>query len=95
MKMILAATAFLFSATAAFAAPHTYQVTGPVLELTDTSITVSKGKDNWKLTRDANTKLPANIKVGSKVTIEYSMTAIDVTDKTPEAKAKPAAKAKK
>ena len=93
--MLLAVTAVLFSATATFAAPHTYQVTGPVLELTDKKIVVSKGKENWEITRDANTKIPADVKVGSKVTIEYSMTAVDVTDKTPKASDKAAKKDKK
>jgi len=91
MKLsILSATALVFSASAAFAAPKTYQVTGPVLELTDTTIVISKGKENWAISRDAATKLPATVKVGSKVTIEYTMTAVDVTDKTPDEKAKKA-----
>jgi len=55
-----------------------YQVTGPVLEITDTKIVVQKGKERWELTRDAATKLPADVKVGSKVTIQYSMTATSV-----------------
>lgn len=92
---ILAATALLLSTASAFAAPHSYQVTGPVLELTDKTIVVSKGKENWALTRDANTKIPADVKVGSKVTIEYSMTALDVTDKTPKPSDKAAKKEKK
>ena len=87
-KYLLATAAILFSATAALAAPHTYQVTGPVLELTDKKIVISKGTQNWELARDANTKIPASVKVGSKVTIEYSITAIDVTDKTTDKKAK-------
>lgn len=92
MKKIMLAAALCFSATAAisdvWAAPHTYQVTGPVLELTDKKIVVSKGRENWEIARDAATKVPANVKVGSKVTIEYSMTAVDVTDKTVEKKSK-------
>ena len=35
----------------------TYQVTGPVLEVTPTTITVKKGNDNWEIGRDANTKV--------------------------------------
>jgi len=76
------ASIVLFSASAAFAAPHTYQVTGPVLELSDKSIVVSKGRENWEIMRDKSTKIPADVKVGSKVTIEYTMTAVGVTDKT-------------
>lgn len=86
MKRLYIATAFALCSTSAMAAPHTYQVTGEVLELTEKSIVISKGKENWELTKDAATKLPAEVKVGSKVTIEYSMTAIDVTDKSPKDK---------
>ena len=85
-KLLIATTALLFSATAALAAPHTYQVTGQVLEVTDKKIVISKGKENWEIARDASTKVPADVKVGSKVTIEYSMAAVDVTDKTPSPK---------
>lgn len=70
----------LLLATSASAAPQakTYQVTGPVLEVTDTSITVKKGEDNWQIARDAGTKITGELKVGSKVTIEYRMVAVDV-----------------
>jgi hypothetical protein len=60
-----------------------YQVTGPVLEVTPTSITVQKGKDEWQLSRDKGTKVSGDVKVGSKVTIYYTMMAseIDVKEK--------------
>jgi len=75
--------AFLFSTTSLFAAsPDSYQVTGPILELTDTKIVVQKGSDKWELARTADTKVTGELKVGAKVTIHYSMTA-----KTIEAKA--------
>ncbi len=60
---------------------HNYQVTGPVLAVTDTSITVQKGKDPWTVSRDANTKVTGDLKVGSKVTIKYHMDADTVTVK--------------
>ena len=60
---------------------HAYQVTGPVLAVTDTSITVQKGKDPWSVSRDANTKVSGDLKVGSKVTIKYHMVADSVTAK--------------
>jgi membrane-bound ClpP family serine protease len=34
----------------------TYQVTGPVLEVTDSTITAQKGKEKWQLARDKETK---------------------------------------
>ena len=46
-----------------------YQVTGPVLEVSDSKIVVQKGKEKWELKKDAGTK-PADVKVGDKVTVE-------------------------
>lgn len=71
-------TAALLSSSYALA----YQVTGPVLEVTDSKIVVQKGKEKWELKKDAQTKLPANVKVGDKVTVEYSMTASQVEVKS-------------
>lgn len=44
----------LFLTNPALAAPQakTYQVTGEVLELTDTTIIVQKGEDRWQVARD-------------------------------------------
>ena len=67
------------------APPKTYQVTGPVLALTDDVITVQKGTDKWEIARDASTKVDGELKVGAKVTIEYRMTATSVTVKPPAA----------
>jgi len=78
-KCLIFVCVFLFAATFAFAAgPKTYQVTGPVLELTADTIVVQKGKDKWMLGRDAATKVTGDLKVGSKVTIEYTMKAVTV-----------------
>lgn len=68
-------------------APKTYQVTGPVLEVTADMIAVQKGKDRWEIARDAGTKIMGELKVGAKVTIEYRMTATTVEVK-PEAASK-------
>lgn len=83
-------TAFLTAALAlalnsfAIAGPKTYQVTGPVTALTDSVITVSKGKESWEVARDSSTKVTGDLKVGSKVTIEYTMTATTVEVKAAE-----------
>jgi hypothetical protein len=74
-------------ASPAFAEEKTYQVTGPVLELSDTAITVQKGKDKWTLARSKATKITGDLKVGSKVTIMYTMTAVSIETKD-DAKAK-------
>ena len=56
-------------------------VTGPVLELTDTKIVVQKGDEKWELARTPDTKVTGALKVGSKVTISYAMTAKSVAVK--------------
>ena len=85
---LLAAMTVSGAAGSARAAEKTYQVTGPVLEVSDTSITVEKGKEKWQLARDKETKGAADVKVGDKVTIEYSMTAKSIESKGGAAKAK-------
>lgn len=91
-KVLIFACAFLFAATVAFAAgPNKYQVTGPVLEVTADKIVVQKGNDKWELSRDAATKVTGDLKVGAKVTIEYTMKAVTVDvkeDKKADAKKK-------
>ena len=74
--------------SAAGAATKTYQVTGPVLEVTDTMIAVQKGKDRWEIARDAGTRITGDLKVGAKVTIEYRMTASTVEVKAEKASKK-------
>ena len=76
------------SSTARAADGKTYQVTGPVLEVTADKIVVQKGSDKWELARDAATKVTGNLKVGEKVTIEYRMTATSVDVKAAKASPK-------
>ncbi len=86
LKYALFASAAIVAFTpAAFAAGKTYQVTGPVLELTDSKIVVQKGDEKWEIAHD-KASVPASVKVGSKVTIEYTMTAVKVNDKGAEKK---------
>ena len=71
--------AVLLAATSLKAAEaKSYQVTGPVLALTATTITVQKGDDKWELSRNSSTKIKGDLKVGSKVTIYYSLIAEEV-----------------
>ena len=77
----------LLVASLAFAGPpNAYQVTGPVLELKDDVIVVQKGKDKWEIARGKDTKVAGDLKVGSKVTIEYRMTATMIEVKDAKAK---------
>jgi hypothetical protein len=75
---LLAAAGLALSSAAVAAGDKTYQVTGPVLEVTDTMVAVQKGKDRWEISRDANTKVTGDLKVGEKVTITYTMSATEV-----------------
>jgi hypothetical protein len=68
----------LFAGPALAALPKTYQVTGPVLEVRDDVIVVMKGKEKWEIARTPDTKITGELKVGSKVTIEYRMSAATV-----------------
>lgn len=71
--------AALLAATCLNAADRkSYQVTGPILEITPTTIVVQKGNDKWELARDSKTKITGDLKVGSKVTIYYTMVAVEV-----------------
>lgn len=87
-KVLVVLAGLMFAATVACAAgPKTYQVTGPVLEIKGDIIVVEKGgNEKWEIARDAVTKVNGDLKVGSKVTIEYTMTAKKIEVK--EAKAK-------
>ena len=85
---VLAAVVLIGVAYAA--APKTYQVTGPVLEVSSDQIVVKKGNDRWEISRTADTKVTGDLKVGAKVTIQYRMVATSV-----EVKAATAAKAPK
>ena len=91
LLLSVAATSLLF-ANGASPAVETYQVTGPVLEVTDDHVVVQKGPDKWELARDASTKVTGELEVGAKVTIEYRMTATSVAVAAEGVAKKPAAK---
>jgi len=79
-------------AGAALAADKTYQVTAPILEVTDSTIVVQKGKEKWEIARTKDTKVTGDLKVGAKVTIMYTMTAVSVEVKGDAKADKPAKK---
>ena len=85
--VVLLALMGMISATPALGAGKTYQVTGPVLAVTDDTIVVQKGSEQWEIGREASTKVTGELKVGAKVTIEYRMTATTVTVKGEKAAA--------
>jgi hypothetical protein len=77
---------FLFSSLALAAGPKNYQVTGPVLEMKDDLIVVQKDKEKWEIAKDKDTKVTGDLKVGSKVTIQYQMKATAVEVKADDKK---------
>ena len=68
----------LASISLATAAPKAYQVTGPVLEVNESTIVVQKGNERWEIARDAKTKAGGDVKVSDRVTIHYWMTAKEI-----------------
>jgi hypothetical protein len=78
--------AFLAASSLNAADAKTYQVTGPVLEVTPTTITVQKGDDKWEVARGSKTKITGDLKVGAKVTIYYTMVATEVEVKDAKGK---------
>ena len=81
-KSLMLAVAMLAVAAmpAHAAAPKSYQVTGPVIAMDADKITVQKGSEKWEIA-NGTAAIPAGVKVGSKVTIMYTMTATSVTAK--------------
>ena len=93
---LLAAASLALSSAAFAAGAKTYEVTGPVLEVTDSMIVIEKGakKERWEINRDSNTKVTGDLKVVEKVTVTYTMTATEAEEKAAkgakkEAKAAP------
>lgn len=88
IRSLLLAVAFSFTTIGlSFAGPKTYQVTGPVLALTDSTVTVQNtAGEKWELGRDASTKITGELKVGAKVTIQYTMSATTVDVKADDGK---------
>jgi len=67
-RTLFLAVAALSMSTAALAADvKTYQVTGPVLDMTADSITVQKGKDKWEIAKGADTKMMGDVKTALSV----------------------------
>ena len=90
-RIVLSAVLLVFAVSVAYAASvKSYQVTGPVLELKDDVIVVQKGTDKWEIARDKATKVTGDLKVGSKVTIQYQMSAQEIEVKDAPKKEAPA-----
>ena len=83
MNLRLMLVAVLMTVSGAVYAAKGYQVTGPVTELTDSKIVVTKGTEKFEVARNPQTKVTGGeLKVGDRVTVYYDMTATDVEVKT-------------
>lgn len=83
MKRSLAVFAAL-----ALAAPvaMAYQVTGTVVEVSDTKIVVDKDGEKHEMARTKETKTSGAVKKGDKATVQYKMTATNIEVKGGAAK---------
>ena len=82
---LLAAACVALSSSAFAAGAKTYEVTGPVLEASDSMIVIQKGKERWEVNRDSSTKVAGDLKVGAKVHITYTVNATEVDVKADKA----------
>jgi hypothetical protein len=83
IKIVAVLSALLLFAQASLgASAKTYQVTGPIVELTDKVIVVQKGDERWEIARNPDTRVKGQLKVGQKVTVHYRMSAASVETKS-------------
>jgi hypothetical protein len=75
---LLAATSLALSGATFGAGAKTYQVTGTVVEMTGSKITVQKGTEKLEIDLDPTIKTTGDVKLGATVTITYVMSATKV-----------------
>lgn len=85
MKIAISVLAVSLVSLPAFAA-KTYQVTGPILDITDSAIVIQKGKEKWEIAKSAATSVKGDLQKGAKATVEYTMTATSVEAKAAKPK---------
>jgi hypothetical protein len=87
---LLAAASLALSDATFAAGAKTYQVTGTVVEMTGSKITVQKGTEKWEIDLDPTIKTTGDVKVGATVTITYVMSATKVEGGAAAAEPSPA-----
>jgi hypothetical protein len=75
---LVGAVSLAFSGGAFAAGAKTYQISGTVVEMTGSKITVQKGTETWEIDLDPTIKTTGDVKVGVPVTITYVMSATKV-----------------
>ncbi|WP_045226818.1 hypothetical protein [Methyloterricola oryzae] len=88
MKATLLASSVLAALAVSFPvmAGKTYQVTGPILDITDSAIVIQKGKEKWEIAKAGNTTVKGDLQKGGKATVEYTMSATTIEVKPAKAK---------
>jgi hypothetical protein len=92
--LILLCVSSLAAMSGATAGPKEYPLTGPIVSISDTTLVVQQArtKETWEFARTPDTKGAADLKVGDRVTVHYSMQAVSVEPKPEKApKASPSA----
>ncbi|WP_413291479.1 hypothetical protein [Bdellovibrio sp. HCB337] len=80
LRSVSATMAILLISSLGFAAaPKTYQVTGPIVEVKEDTIVVDKKGELWEISKDAAAQVTGELKKGNKVTIKYKMVATEVS----------------
>jgi hypothetical protein len=77
ISMVTAVSLALSGAVLA-AGAKAYQITGAVVEMTGSKITVQKGTEKWEIDLDPTMKATGDVKVGAAVTVTYVMSATKV-----------------
>jgi hypothetical protein len=80
-KMIVLACMLIFMATTAGAGSKTYMIDGTITDIKGDVLTIQKDNAKYEMTRDAGAKVNGEMKVGSKVTVVYKMTATTIVVK--------------
>ncbi len=71
------------------AGAKSYQVTGPITDISGDTITVTKGTEAFQINLPKGTKGADGLKKGDKVTVHYAMTATEITSKAAPKNAEP------
>ena len=87
---MVTAVSLALSGAVLAAGAKTYQVTGTVVDMTGSKITVQKGTEKWEIDLDPTMKATGDVKVGATVTITYVMSATQVEGSAAAAETTPA-----
>jgi type 1 fimbria pilin len=79
---IVAAVSLALSGAVFAAGAKTYQITGTVVEMTGSKITVQKGTEKLEIDLDPTIKATGDVRVGATVTVTYVMSATRVEGTT-------------